>query len=546
MTQKDALDILKLGKNVYLTGSAGSGKTYVLNQYISYLKSHSVDVAITASTGIAATHMNGVTIHSWSGIGIRDSLSEYDLEALEEHKYLWDRFQKVKVLIIDEVSMLHHFRLDLVNKILKSFKRNNLPFGGIQVVLCGDFFQLPPVSRQGEQESYFIYQSESWREMKPTICYLHEQHRHNDPAFIGLLNEIRTNTVSEHTYEILESRHNDQTESALETTRLYTHNADIDVINDRELAAIDSDSETYFMQTKGRPNLIESLKKSCLAPERLILKVGARVMCVKNNYEMGYVNGTLGKVVKLDEGSATIETIAGKRIILNPVSWSIEEDGKTKAEIIQIPLRLAWAITIHKSQGMSLDAIEVDLSKSFEPGMGYVALSRVRTLGGLKLLGINDTALRVHDEVLEFDEKLQEASEVSQEKIQNILDEDKKRRQEEFLTSILPIQKEKKLAPHEKTKALLLKKLALKEIAHQTDKTMGTIITHLEKLVEEELIDPKQELYYLKPDHKRFEIMRNAFTEVLKKTGDMKLAPVREILGYSYDFEELRIARLFI
>ena len=178
MTQKDALDILKMGYNCYITGAAGSGKTHLLNEYIKFLKNKGVEAGITASTGIAATHMGGTTIHSWSGLGIRDNLTEYDLEDLESKKYLYDRFKNTDVLIIDEVSMLHHFRLDLIERIARHLKRNQLPFGGMQVILCGDFFQLPPVSRVGERESLFSYKSETWKKLNLKICYLEEQHRH--------------------------------------------------------------------------------------------------------------------------------------------------------------------------------------------------------------------------------------------------------------------------------------------------------------------------------------------------------------------------------
>ena len=186
MTQAQALSIMKTGVNVYLTGSAGSGKTYLLNQYISYLREHQISVAITASTGIAATHMNGMTIHGWSGIGIRESLNERDLDAIEEKKYLWNRFQNTKVLIIDEVSMLHHFRLDLVERVVRTMKRNSLPFGGMQVILCGDFFQLPPVSRSGEPDSHFVYRSKAWEDMNEEERYLEKKKNELLAKYLGV------------------------------------------------------------------------------------------------------------------------------------------------------------------------------------------------------------------------------------------------------------------------------------------------------------------------------------------------------------------------
>ena len=153
MLQSEALDILKMGRNVFLTGPAGSGKTHVLNAYVQYLKSHAVYVAVTASTGIAATHLGGQTIHSWSGLGVRDKLTDRDIEDLMERQYLYKRFDRTKVLIIDEVSMLHHFRLDLIEWICRQMKHNEKPFGGMQIILSGDFFQLPPVTRGEIAES---------------------------------------------------------------------------------------------------------------------------------------------------------------------------------------------------------------------------------------------------------------------------------------------------------------------------------------------------------------------------------------------------------
>lgn len=221
MTQKEALDVLKLGHNVFLTGSAGSGKTYLLNQYINFLKKNDVAVAVTASTGIAASHVDGVTIHSWAGVGVRAELSPYDLEALEEKRYLWDRFQRTKVLIIDEISMLDHKRLDLVETVARFLKRNELPFGGLQVVLCGDFFQLPPISRNNEQVAKFAYYSDAWKSLKLKTCYLTESHRHTDSTYLALLNAIREKKISEDLHKKLESYLEKDTKFSITPTKLY-------------------------------------------------------------------------------------------------------------------------------------------------------------------------------------------------------------------------------------------------------------------------------------------------------------------------------------
>jgi ATP-dependent exoDNAse (exonuclease V) alpha subunit len=440
MTQKEAFDILKLGYNVYLTGAAGSGKTYLLNQYISYLRTNGIGVGITASTGIAATHMGGTTIHSFAGMGIRDVLTEADMTDLFKRAYLRTRFSQTKVLIIDEISMLHAHRLDMVDMVCRAFKRNSFPFGGMQVIMCGDFFQLPPVVKtesrsdvrykvsdeQGEKlglelESSsekekkgvlpFVTESKVWQEMQLRICYLDEQFRQDDRAFLRVLNDIRNNEVSEMTVETLSERLGQEVKGYVKPTRLFTHNADVDAINQKHLTALEGESRTYYMSSRGSYGLAETLKRSCLAPDTLVLKKGAQVIFVKNNYELGYVNGTLGEVLGFSaEGLPIVRTFDGDELTVGEASWDVKEDGVEKAAISQLPLRLAWAITVHKSQGMSLDAAEVDLSRAFIPGMGYVALSRVRSLSGLKLIGMNQMALTINQDVAEMDKEFRRQS----------------------------------------------------------------------------------------------------------------------------------------
>jgi ATP-dependent exoDNAse (exonuclease V) alpha subunit len=410
MKQKTALDILKLGHNVFLTGPAGSGKTFLLKQYIEYLKKNDIGVAVTASTGIAATHMNGQTIHSWSGMGIMDVFNEEEYTKLKKRHYHKQKFNNTKVLIIDEISMLHAYQLDIVNEICKKFKEPFSPFGGLQVILCGDFFQLPPVTKYG-QEARFVNESAAWQEMNPKVCYLEEQHRQEDSDMLKILNDIRRKSCDESTFELIRSRKNKEIKSSITPTKLYTHNINVDAINDLELKKISAESKIFLMKHTGIEQLAASVKKGCLAPEMLVLKEGAVVMFVKNNFERGYVNGTLGTVVAFDlAGMPVVKTLAGKKIVATPEKWSIDENDDVLASITQVPLRLAWAITVHKSQGMTLDAVEMDLSRSFEFGMGYVALSRVRTLNGIKLLGINNIALEVNPKVSQFDKDLEELS----------------------------------------------------------------------------------------------------------------------------------------
>lgn len=435
MTQEEAFEILKLGESIFLTGPAGSGKTFLLNKYIKFLKKNNIDVGITASTGIAATHLNGRTIHSWCGMGIKEVMTDAEIKNLKEGEYLISRILYAKALIIDEISMLSARRLDLVDNICKAFRQDMRPFGGMQVILCGDFFQLPPVAKE-EEDNRFVTESNIWNDMDIKCCFLEEQYRQEDKKFLRVLNDIRGDTVTTDTCSILKERLNRPIGVKIKPTKLYTHNNSVNAENNFELNKLSGDEEIYEMYSEGVPHLVQSLKKSyCLSPEILRLKVNAVVMFVKNNFNRHYVNGTLGKVIGFDDDSnyPIVETVSGYRIIAHPESWAIEDDGRIIASISQVPLKLAWAITVHKSQGMSLDCAEIDLSKAFEHGMGYVALSRVRSLDGIKLIGINELALKVSEKAIELDEELNAKSKKDLKEHQQLGKRAIKRTQKDFL-----------------------------------------------------------------------------------------------------------------
>ena len=388
----------------------------VLNKYIKHLREKGTKFGITASTGIAATHIGGVTIHSWSGLGIKDNLSEKDLKKILRKSYVKKRFNRNEVLIIDEISMLNSLQFDSLNKICQMFKMNSEPFGGMQIVCSGDFFQLPPIRKNGDEK--FVTESGVWNKMNLKVCYLEEQHRQKNDGLLDFLNYIRQNNPAK-AREILNTFVFKPYNFSTILTKLYTHNADVDAINSRELEKIIGELMVYDMKWKGNKNIVDLLKRGCLAPERLVLKKGAKVMFIKNNFEAGYVNGTLGEIAYFDveDGLPVISTYNGKIIKAELAKWTIEEDDKIKAQVDQIPLRLAWAITVHKSQGMNLDSAEIDLSKCFEEGMGYVALSRLRSLNGLKLNGINSVAFAVSSEAVELDKKFKIMSQVVSEEL---------------------------------------------------------------------------------------------------------------------------------
>lgn len=558
MKQRDALNILKAGKNVYLTGAAGSGKTHTLNEYVSYLKNRGVSVGVTASTGIAATHIGGTTIHSWSGIGIRDYFNDSDIENLVQKEHLYKRFERTQVLVVDEVSMLSARLFDFVERICRAMKRNEEPFGGMQIVLSGDFFQLPPISKDsGNGGAEFINFSDAWKNMDVRVCYLDEQFRHSDSSLERILNEMRGSRVSQETRNLLESmlKKERADKSVITPTRLYSHNADVDAENQRELDKLPGNGKVYEMTSKGKASIVESLKKSILAPEKLTLKKNALVMFVKNSFDNGFVNGTLGTVEDFDGvGMPIVRTVSGKRIFVGPVEWTVEEDGKIRAKVEQLPLRLAWAITVHKSQGMSLDAAEIDLSKAFVPGQGYVALSRLRRLDGLSLRGLNDMALKMHPQAIKIDEHLLSESLKWERVLVRFDDAEMNEMHKKFLHKIGGTADEKEIAKnkekssepaeervstYEKTRVFVEEGFSLAEIAQARGVREGTIISHLEKLKEK---DSKIDLNLYKPQEKDLKIMADAF----KKTKEEKLSPVFSALDGKYSYEQLRLARLFL
>lgn len=434
MTQAEALALLKTGAHVFLTGEAGSGKTHTINQYTDYLREHGVDFAVTASTGIAATHIHGMTLHAWSGIGIARTATEEAIQAITENRVVVKRVKKAKALIIDEISMLDGAVLDLVERVCRKIRKGHLPFGGLQVVVVGDFFQLPPVSVSGEA-TRFAFESDAWLWLNFTVCYLTEQHRQSDETFLDLLTAIRGKKWTLEHQRTLQTRTIEMHELPDEMTRLFSHNLDVDRINQQELKRLSGKTYRFVMAERGPEKLVGALKRGCLSPERLELKEGAAVMFTKNNSQEGYVNGTLGIVTGFQGAKhfPVVRTYAGDSITVEPMEWMIAEGDEIFAKVTQLPLRLAWAMTIHKSQGVSLDAAVMDLSQAFEFGQGYVALSRVKRLSGVHLLGINERALEVHPLVFEEDQVFRQASQEAEDSLARLSSEERQSLEKNFL-----------------------------------------------------------------------------------------------------------------
>lgn len=563
MTQAQALTILKTGANVFLTGEPGSGKTHTVNAYVAYLRSCGIEPAITASTGIASTHIGGMTIHSWSGIGVKNYIGEEDLDEMMQRERLVKRLREATVLIIDEVSMLSSNTLDAVEVVCRTLRGNGRAFGGLQVVLVGDFFQLPPVVKQSyddfssyidEHETPFAFRADAWLKANMVVCYLSEQHRQDDEVFLEMLTSIRRGDIHDGVHACLRGRCVPAPES-MQITKLFPHNANVDTLNNVELGKIKEDNREFAMRGSGAGALVESLKRNCLSPEVLSLKVGAKVMFTKNSIDGAYVNGTVGEVIGFSKMTTypIVRIKFGREMEVEPNEWSIQDGNRVLARIVQVPLRLAWAITVHKSQGMSLDSASIDLSRAFEYGQGYVALSRVRTLDGLYLSGFNERALQVHPKVSEYDSSFREISDIADETFSSMDQAELLKMQENFIKACGGIpgmgRRAKKKAPkestYEATKELVLKGKSPAEVASERGVTLGTVVSHLEKLVAEKKLDP-DDVVHLKPEKKRFEAIARAFERVEKKEGKMLLSPTLSILGSGYDFEELRLARLFL
>lgn len=408
MNQGLALEVMLSGESVLLTGPAGTGKTFVLNQFVRLAKAEGKHVSVTATTGLAATHLGGTTIHSWSGIGVQDELPQGFADHIAKGRR--EIIEKTDVLIIDEISMLHDFRLDMVDEACRLVRKKDEPFGGIQVVMSGDFFQLPPINRGESRAGGFVVGSTVWQELDPAVCYLDEQKRQDDEELLEILSALRTGDIRRRHAEQLLSRVDVEPPIGAVLTELHTVNIDVDRLNETQLERLGGDELSYEQATTGAANYVESLQRSVLAPPVLRLKKGALVMAVKNSMDRKYANGSLGRVVDFEPGTEypVVEFNSGKIVSMSPDTWELRDGDKKRASISQIPLRLAWAITVHKSQGMTLDAARIDLRKAFVEGMGYVALSRVKNLSSLYLSGINQMALRASEEARMIDGQLKE------------------------------------------------------------------------------------------------------------------------------------------
>jgi hypothetical protein len=404
--QRIALERVKEGRNVFLTGAAGTGKSSVTVEAIRRrLGDRSLKVC--ATTGVAALnlrdklhamfgeHVDTSTIYRWSGIGLGPKPGQpFDdyLSYMRGRGFSWQgacrRIRGTRTLIIDEVSMLPGRVLEFVDYVCRAVREDDRPFGGIQVIAVGDFLQLPPVAKTGLYD--WAFQSPCWEAMDFSSVSLRTVHRQDDPDFISILNEFREGTVTKAGAGILKRRVAMFPSSRI--LRLFTHNTQVDRWNAYQLGALDGSEYTFDAQGEGPTAEVEWLQKNLVTPTRLIIKQGARVMVTANLRDASQqdallaANGDMGTVCGYDPTCIHVLLDNGREIDVEPHEWEYDPTAEGDTGVFrQFPLRLAWACTIHKSQGLTLDSALVDIRAAREPGQAYVAISRVKSLAGLHL-----------------------------------------------------------------------------------------------------------------------------------------------------------------
>jgi ATP-dependent DNA helicase PIF1 len=408
--QQYVLNLVMKGVSVFFTGSAGTGKSFLLKHIIGVLPPETT--VASASTGAAACLIGGTTLHQFAGMGTGAGTLEQCI-ALASRPHKAEQWRKCQCLIIDEVSMISGDLFDKLECVARSVRKSREPFGGIQLVLCGDFLQLPPVTAKGERR--YCFQSKSWRRSVTRTVELTEVHRQRDKRFIDILQHIRYGRCPSAVAAALQATSTNEIEChGIVATKLFTHTEDVNHINQKELRNLPGSSRRFTAEDSTTNSSVEEyLNSMCPVAKVLELKVGAQVMLAKNMHiQEGLVNGARGVLTKFDAAHNSFPVVRltnGKEFVIRPQKWSVRAANGALVTRVQLPLKLAWAISIHKSQGMTLDCVEVSLSRVFEDGQAYVALSRARSLDGLRVLDFTSSCARADKHVIEYYQALRQS-----------------------------------------------------------------------------------------------------------------------------------------
>lgn len=406
--QERAFQYMIEGKNILLTGPSGVGKSLLIKLFKNFYANHR-NIAVTSTTGVSALLIGGTTVHSYLGIGLGTGSVEYLTKKILKNSRSKQRWKSLETLIIDEISMLSPELFDKLENIARNIKNINNPFGGIQLILVGDFLQLPVVGSDD-----FCFEAKTWNKCIDHTIHLTEIMRQSDRDFQDVLNDLRMGNVSDRAKKLLLSRINVplENEAGILPTKIHTTNVAVDDINERELSKLDAEFYQYDMHIHfyeniyNREDALEKYRKNCLAPDKLQLCKGAQVMLLHNlDLESGLANGSRGVVTGFLEDLPVVKFLNGQDRVIDFHSWEIEEGDQKQVRITQIPLKVAYAVTVHKSQGITLDFAEMDLNNLFAYGQGYVALSRIRNEKGLNITGINFAGIKAHPKALEFYKK---------------------------------------------------------------------------------------------------------------------------------------------
>lgn len=408
------------GKNVFLTGAAGCGKSYALESVIELLRDLEKNVITTAATGQAAINIGGITFHKFLGVGLGDEPTKEWIRRINMNPTTKMRWRSADVLIIDEISMISMELFTKFDEVAKHFRKiPDIPFGGIQLIVCGDFFQLSPITKDNK-EIFFCFESNAWKEGITSFHELKTSFRQKQEQFFDLLNHFRRGVVLDEHTALLQTRVKVklETPNGVEATVLFPRRDDVNALNKKKLDALEGDAREYeysittydLKDPQFENNVRTKLNEMCRIEEKLILKIGAQIMCVVNNPNRNrdLVNGSKGVVINFDEEKnyPIVKMLDGNEYTIAPHVWTIPENSSKDSGAIlvsQLPLRLAWASTVHSLQGATLDLMEVDLKRTFATGQTYVALSRVRSLEGLCLLSDFDPkCVMVNYKVVEF------------------------------------------------------------------------------------------------------------------------------------------------